>query len=216
MKGKRIIIFSIVIVVVTMFIFPLILHIPLVKQMVYALLSFTQNPDYKVAYVEFFGAIIGSFMAICGSVWIQSKVDEKQETDRRKKYACIIYNDLDLAFKELIKMAKETRTEYNKKSTNNKNYEELFCKKALGKKIHLSPNWISDVAQLNNVLTRITIQTIYEYYGMLLDIDRALQSRDENEIKKIYSSHIKFLISLDEEEPQSHCQLVLIDLKYRM
>ena len=216
MKGKRIIIFSIIIVVFTMFVFPLFLHISFVKQMINALLSFSNNPDYKVAYVEFFGAIIGSFMAICGSVWIQSQVDERQEIDRRKKYACIVFNDLDLAFKDLIKLVDETDKQYDQTNRNNEDYKVLFSEISIGKKIYLSPNWISDVAQLNNVLPREDIQTIYKYYGILLDIDQTLQLRNKNEIMECYDSSIKELISISHKKPKSEVQNMLSKLECLM
>lgn len=108
MKERKIFVLTISIFILGMVVFPLILHIPIIKYMVDVLLSFTENEEYKVAYVEFFGAIIGSFIAICGSVWIQGRVDEKEEIERQKKYACIVYNDLDLAFDELIKIFRDT------------------------------------------------------------------------------------------------------------
>lgn len=216
MKGKRIIIFSIIIVVVTMFIFPLSLQTTVIKQIVNCLLSFSKNPDYKVAYVEFLGAIIGSFMAICGSVWIQSQVDKRQEIDRRKKYACIVFNDLDLAFKDLLKLVDETDKQYDQTNRDNKDYKVLLSEISMGKKIYLSPNWISDVAQLNNVLSREDIQTIYKYYGILLDIDQALQLRNKNEIMECYDLCIKELISINHKKPKDEVQNMLSKLECLM
>lgn len=209
MKTKRIIILTFVIFILIMFIFPLILHCSCIKQLVVALLSFTENEEYKVAYVEFVGAIIGSFIAICGSVWIQGKVDEKEDTDRRKKYACIVYNDLDLAFKDLIKIFRDTEIRHGLKTINGEDDANVFCEVAVGRKIHLSPNWISDVAQLNNVLSRTEIQTIYKYYGLLIEIDCALQSGDPNEVKEIYSTHIGYLVSGNQRKVHSDCKNIL-------
>lgn len=209
MSKKRIITLTTILFITTMFIFPLILRVPFVKHLVVSLLSFTKNEAYKIAYVEFFGAIIGSFIAICGSVWIQSKKDEKEIIYRHRKYACIVYNDLDLAFKDLIKIFRDVELICNIKSIKNEEDVESFCKMAIGRKIHLSPNWISDVAQLNNVLSRVEIQAIYKCYGLLLDIDRALQSGDTNQIKNIYSTHIGYLVSGNERKVYNDYKRIL-------
>ena len=60
---RRIIVIAVIIFLSIMFGLPLILHIPFIKQAVSWLLSFTENEAFKAAYVEFFGAIIGSFIA---------------------------------------------------------------------------------------------------------------------------------------------------------
>lgn len=206
---KKIIILAVAVFAFAMFVFPLVLRCPFIKQIVVTLLSFTENEAYKVAYVEFIGAIIGSFIAICGSVWIQGRIDEKEDTVRRKKYACIVYNDLDLAFKDLIKIFRDTEIRCGLKTINGENDANVFCKVAVGRKIHLSPNWISDVAQLNNVLSRTEIQTIYKYYGLLIEIDYALQSGDPNEVKEIYSTHIGYLVSGNQRKVHSDCKKIL-------
>lgn len=213
---RRIIVIAVIIFLSIMFGLPLILHIPFIKQAVSWLLSFTENEAFKAAYVEFFGAIIGSFIAIYGSVWIQGKVDEKEETDKRKKYACIVYNDLDLAFKDLIKIYRDTELRYHLKTINNEENMKIFCEVAVGRKIHLSPNWISDVAQLNDVLDRNDIKNIYIYYGKLLDIDRALQSGKTSEIQNIFSSHIEYLVCGNQRKPQNYCESILNKLSSLM
>lgn len=207
--SKSIIFLTFGIFLLTMVIFPLVLKIPLVKSTIIYLLSFTTNEGYQVAYVEFIGAIIGSFMAICGSMWLQGRKEQKAETNRRKKYACIVYNDLDLAFKDLIKIFRDTEIRHGLKTINGEEDANVFCEVAVGRKIHLSPNWISDVAQLNDMLSRTEIQTVYKYYGLLLDIDRAFQSGKTDEIKKIYSTHIGYLVTGNQRKVHSDCQLIL-------
>lgn len=203
---KRIVILATLIFIFTLFVFPLILQCPFVKQIVITLLSFTENKEYKAAYVEFIGAIIGSFIAICGSVWIQAKVDEQAERNKIKKYACIVYNDLDLAFKDLIKIFGDVEI---RQFIKEEDEVTAFYHETIGRKIHLSPNWISDVAQLNNVLSRTEIQTIYQYYGVLVEIDYALQSRKLHEIKGIYDSHIECLFDRNHMEVNSECKYIL-------
>ncbi|MBQ7296479.1 MAG: hypothetical protein IJW86_09895 [Clostridia bacterium] len=212
-KEKKIVKFAVLIFIFIMIILPLVLKIPPIKQLVLFMLSFTNNEAYKVAFVEFVGAIIGGVIAICGSVWLQARVDEKEEKAKIKQYACIVYNDLDLAFKDLIKMFRDTELRCKLKYINGPDNVKTFSEVAIGRRIHLSPNWISDVAQLNGVLTRIEIQRIYHYYGLLVEIDCALQSKDPNNIVEIYASHIEYLVSGNERKVHSYCDSDLKKLR---
>lgn len=207
-----IILLTVVIFIFGIVVIPLLLHIPFIKHIVRMLLSFTRNENYISAYIEFLGAIIGSFIAICGALWVQNKVDSKSELENQRKYACIVYNDLDMAFKDIIKIFRDTKQKYNIQDINNDSQVILFCEEALGRKIYLSPNWISDVAQLNNVLSRVEIERIYKYYGILVDIDHALQSGILQDVKKIYVSHICYFVS-GNEKVHSDCKSILNKLE---
>lgn len=208
-REKRIIIFAVFVLIITTIILPLSLKIPFIKQILMFLLDFTSNEAYKVAFVEFVGAIIGAFIAICGSVWIQAKEDAKEEKSNVERYAFIVYNDLYLAFNDLIKMFRDTKIRHNLENINGLENVKLFSEVALGRKIHLSPNWISDVAQLKKVLSKQELQAIYKYYGKLIEIDSALQSGDVTEIEKIYSTHIGYLVSGNERKIHSDCKIIL-------
>ena len=106
--------------------------------------------------------------------------------------------------------------ENNLKAINGLDDVKIFSKVAVGRRIHLSPNWISDVAQLNSVLSRTEIQTIYKYYGVLIEIDCALQSGDHNEVIEIYSTHIGYLISGNSRQIHSDCKMMLEKLSSLM
>lgn len=194
-------------------IIPLILQIPIIKQIISFLFSFTDNIEYKTVYIELTGAIMGSFLAIYGALWTQREIDKKEDNARQKKYACIVYNDLKFAFNDLIKIFDITKSNYNLSEFNGNESAEKFCKTALGCKLHLSQNWISDVAQLNDVLPQTDIEQLYKFYGKLIDIDRAMQSGDSNEIRKLYVNDILWLVSGNSRKPNSYCELMLEKLK---
>ena len=53
--------------IIWIIIIPLILQIPIIKQIISFLFSFTDNIEYKTVYIELTGAIMGSFLAIYGA-----------------------------------------------------------------------------------------------------------------------------------------------------
>lgn len=188
---------------------PLLLKITIVKQSILFLLSFTDNIEYKVAYIELVGAIVGSFLAIYGSLWTQSKIDEKKDKDRQKNSACIIYYDLYFAFKALIEIFDETKRKYNLEEINGEDNVNKFCEIALGRELHLNKEWITAVSRLNDAFSPIEIKQIFKYYDKLIAIDRAMQSRDTNRIKEVYIKDICWLVSGNEKKINNDCQGIL-------
>ncbi len=209
LRERNAVITVIIVWIATLIIIPLLLKLPCIRQMVLYLLSFTNNADYKIAYVEFWGTIVGSFIAIWGALFVQRKIDEKAELSNRRKYACIIYYDLHFAFKDLKDIFDETKQNYGLKEINNQTDAEKFCKVALGRKIYLNPTWIADVAQLNDVLSPTEIRMVYKYYGKLVDIDRALQSGDSENIRKIFVKDICWIISDSKGDIHNDIQKIL-------
>lgn len=165
---------------------PLVLKVPAVKQFALYLLSFTNNSDYKIAYVEFWGTIIGSFIAIFGALWTQKRNDRKEAINRRKKYVSIVYFDLYLAYQDLIEIFRETKQKYRLKNISDEDSKDKFCEIAVTRRLYLSPTWIEDFSQMNDVLSQTEISHIYKCYGKLLDIDRAFQSGQIKKIKEIF------------------------------
>ena len=180
------IIYSILIILLCMIFFAFFMRIPQIKSLVSLLLSFTTNSDYKVAYIEFFGAIIGSLIAVYGALWVQREIENIHEKKKSKKYACIVFYDLEYAINDLQKIFSKAKIN----SISDENAADKFYKEAFNTKIHLSQTWISDVAQLTEVLSDIEIKIIYNFYGKYADINNALEHQTPDCIKKIYIDKI--------------------------
>lgn len=206
---KRVLLFTLLIFLGVLFFIPLLFKIPIIKSVVLYLLSFTDNGDYKVAYIELIGALIGSFIAVYGALWVQRRINKNTEIDEQKKYACIAYYDLDFAFKDLLKIHSDTKRKYKIERFDNEENVDKFCKIALGRKLYLNQNWISDMAQLGEKLSQAELRLAYDCYGKLMDIDRALQSGEVDSIKNIYVTHISWLIDGNKEEMNSYCKNLL-------
>ncbi len=181
------------------------MQLPIIKNFVLYLFSFTNNNEYKIAYIEFLGVLVGSFIAIYGALWVQRKINKNVAINEQKKYARIAYYDFYFAFNDLLKMYDDTKRKYNIKSIDGEENVEKFCNGALGRNLYLNPTWISDTAQLGETLTNIELTLVYKYYGKLVNIDRALQSGEVNSIKNIYVSDIAFFIDEDNKKIHSDC-----------
>ena len=55
---------------------------------------------------------MGSYIAVYGALWVQRKINEKEKINIQKKQACVIYYDLDFAFKDLIEIFDDTKRKY--------------------------------------------------------------------------------------------------------
>lgn len=82
---------------------PVALMIPPIKETVMFFLSFTDCTDYQVAYIELWGVMYGSFLAIYGALWVENKTKEKENKEAIAKYACVIYYDMYFIFRDFIK-----------------------------------------------------------------------------------------------------------------
>lgn len=213
LRRRNFIILVIIIFFLLLFVIPLILRIPFIRQCALFCLSFTDNPDYKIAYVEMWGVIVGSFIAIYGALWTQRKIDEKEKKELISKYACVTYYDLYFSFQELIKLFDDTKRKYNLDRIDGEDSAKKLCDIALGRKFTFNQNWILDVSQLNGTLSETEIKLIYKCYDKLENINRAIGSKNLNEVTDIYSSDIGWLVSGNEKKVHSDIQNVLDKLK---
>jgi len=206
---RNMVILTILIFLCAMLLLRLLLLLPCVKQFIIFFLSFTDNVEYKVAFIELCGAIIGSFIAIYGALWTQRKINESEKTNEQKKYTYVVYYDLDFAFKDLIEIFNETKRNYKIDEFDSEETVEKFCEVALGRKLHLNQNWIVDVSQLYDILTRVDLRQIYKCYGKLIDIDRAMQSNNVENIKKVFVKDICWLVNGNSENLHSDIQALM-------
>ena len=187
----------------------MLLRITFIKQFVLFCLSFTDNPDYKIAYVELWGVIIGSFIAIYGTLWAQKKIDEKEKQEEYAKYACVVYYDIYFSCKELIKLFEDTKSKFCLDAINAEDAVDKLCQTAMGRNLLYNSNWIVDVAQLTTVLTEVEIKHIYKCYEKLENINRAFHSNNWCDVKKIYIKDICWLVSGDEKNLHNDIHIVL-------
>lgn len=155
---------------------PIILNIPYIKCLSSLFLESLGITEYKVAYIEFIGAILGTYLAILGAIWVQKREKNEQQKEETIKTATIVYYDIKLACLDLINMIK-------------------WDKSALSGDIYLVRDWIERVSNLP--ADKIDIQMVYRIYGDFNNAKLKLnQSRDGNSfLQLIEQDEIKTILT---------------------
>ena len=169
---------------------PLLLRIPLMQDAFAWFLQPLKDSGYKSSYIETFGAILGTFLAVAGTLWTQRKIDEAVDKKEIKECALIIFYDFEFALKDLTKLMQYYQNSQRTISNVLLDYKE-FAKRQKRYRIYIDDDWIHNVAKLSHKLSSREIQKIYKLYGDLCTIRNAFNtssdSLSEDEAKIVYS-----------------------------
>ena len=189
---------TIIVFIILIISIPLILKIPIVKGIISYWLSFSENNEYKIAYIQLVGTCISSFIAIYGALWIHKVTTKHEAIKKQKNNISKIYYEIKTSLDIILQIFDETKHNYNLKRISQNDINK-FCDVACGKNLQLSETWIVNISQLDLILRPIDIMRIYEYYKKLLSIDLAFKSCNPQKIKEIYISHICWFVSCNEK-----------------
>lgn len=164
---------------------PLFLQLPQIKHIVSLFFRALTLESYKSSFMESIGNILGIALTITGTLFIQKKIDERAEKEKREKEAndvryriIVIYYDLKLAFKDIGKMynylvAAAFLTEGDKA----KNFYEVASKHEL----YIDDGWIRNVASLHDVFDEDLLEQIFLIYGDICSIKTGLKTNNYDE-----------------------------------
>lgn len=188
---KMILVMSLLVIIAI----PYILQIDFVKNLVLDWLSFSVNSDYKIAYVQIIGSIVGTFLSVYGALFIQNEQQKNVEEKRKQECARKIYIELRTCFSELQSIYKDTKLTYKLNEIKDMDDVEKFCDTAIGRKLSLNKNWVENLAGSGDIYSDFDVTMIYKYYFKLQVIQQAFETRDVEEIKKIYVQYICWFIT---------------------
>lgn len=181
---------------VSMIVIPYILQIEFIRNIISHWLSFSNNPDYKIAYIQLIGSIIGTFLSVYGALYIQKEQQRMEEKKKKRECAQNIYTELNTCFSELQSIFRETKL-IHKISKVEKDNIEKFCDTAIGRKLSMSGRWVENLAGAGDTFSDIDVYQIYKFYYKLQVIQEALQTKNREEIQKIYVPYICWFITMD-------------------
>ena len=173
---------------------PLILRIPLIKNLVDMFFDPLIYSDYKSSFLETIGSILGTVLAITGTLLLQKKIDEKSEEEKRVKEnndirfsIIVIYYDLKLALKDISTMHKIA---WISACTSEKDSFKSFYECARTINLYIDDNWIRNVASLHHVLDEDFLEDIFLLYGEISSIKSTLESNIYDEKKTLMACNL--------------------------
>lgn len=164
---------------------PLFLRFSIIKNIVAFFFEPLTYENYKSSFIETIGSIVGTILAITGTLFLQKKIDQKVEEEKKEKEEIdirrriiVIYYDLKLAFDDISVMYKLFI--FSSFFVNNKPGEE-FYKSASKIELYVDNNWIQNVASLHDVFDEELLEKIFLIYGDICSIKNGLKTDNYDE-----------------------------------
>ena len=191
---------------------PILLKLPCLQNLIKLFLN--RMGPYKASYFEACGAMIGSFLAVISAIWIQNRSEAKQRNDAIKKYATIVYFDIDKFYRENDIFASRVIDLHQSYAQHKKSKEYIIKKFEQWRQyasIFIDHEWISTVAELGVVFDKTTIDNIYGFYGKVEYIKGKL-----NSITELSCDDIKMIVTqlhdIGEKKPSYKANQTILDI----
>ncbi len=172
----------IIVIAIAFFLSPLLLKVPIIHLLVSNILSEFSFVEYKTAYINTVGALLGTFLAVSGALFTQQREHKKNDIVRKQKIAIAIKTELRFILNSLLKF--ESAYACIKPGTKN-NYDDLkyFIKYKKDIYIEIDTEWRNKIAEIYSVLSYNDIEQLYKIY-MDLSLIESICNKDERLISK--------------------------------
>ena len=176
---------------------PLFLKIPFIREICACYLFKLGNSEYKSAFAESIGGLLGSFLAIVAALWTQSYFTKEAEKQAAKEDMRVVYYDLIFATNETYNILEGVAKTcgsispprpdiYEGDITSHilfdSRFEEepkqlsIFKHDIHAYHIHVVDNWIRVVSALPDLFSKEEREHIYYMYGQINHINQAINA----------------------------------------
>lgn len=193
LKNIILLYFLMVCTIILIYIFiPLLIRIPIIYRGISLFLGIFNDTEYKSIYIGTLGTILGTFLAITGTLLTQKIMTEYGKKIESKKYATIIYYDLKFATDNIYNILNCFSVRTNRETLSN-NQEDIIIFRNIKREYPISINseWLSLVANLQEELEPIEVKRIHDLYTKLTIISNSFYLNDNSvsikEEQNIYS-----------------------------
>lgn len=174
---------------------PLLIRIPIIYSIIGWFLEVFKSIEYKSIYIETIGAILGTFLAVTGTLLTQNLLSKYEKRKEDRKNALVMYYDLKFATKEIADIVNAYHTNTSCNTSPNDPYLEISFRNARqGHYTFINSNWRQLIASLEEELTIEEILDVHILYGKLLLISKYLHT-SVNKARNSDESYIYDLMS---------------------
>ena len=159
---------------------PLFLRIPLLRDLCAWYLVKLNATEYKSAFAESIGGLLGSFLAIVAALWTQHHFEREAEKKADLENSRVVYYDFKSPFNEIREIielcAKDARIDRGAiccQSLLNHEIRRYYS----GYRVYFDKNWIRNVARLPDYFTADDIDTIYHIYSLFSSLNLVLDGK---------------------------------------
>ena len=198
---------------------PLLLKIPLVRSVISMWLYFSDNPDYKIAYIELVGGLLGTFLSVLGALRIENYLREQNAEHNRREYVNTLYVEMERCFKKLKDIHDETilnnYSKFRDLSTDDfNNFCDAFSIAAQKHRLNLNCNYITMLSSLHGHIDLGLWNNLQKYFSRLSVIDQALESGDNEKIRMVVIPYVYcFINEHDNGKIHGNIEIVMRDLR---
>lgn len=163
-------------IVVGVIVLPLWLQNPNTQTAISHYVCGLKQTEYTEAFIGIWGGIIGSFLGVLSAVWVQKWSENTQKRIQNRKFATIIFYDIDLFYREVNPLAVKVLADKPMIDT------EEFNK--IRRDVLIVEDWIGAVAEMTGVFSKDDwISEMYLFYGTLNNLRALLLSDIEFDVK---------------------------------
>ena len=174
---------------------PFLIKVPSIYLLISDILGKFNSVEYKIAYINTVGALLGTFLAVSGALWTQQRENKRNDLIKKQKTAFTIKMELETTLMSLSKFAKAYAC-IGPNIDNGYDDLEFFLKFKKAIYVDTDSEWKNKIAEINTSLSNDDIEKLYKIFRDLSLIE-SIWNRDEKLITEKQAHMVYNIICSD-------------------